>query len=375
MKIISYIHPIRTYLPCTGVGRHINHILLGIKARKEVELELFFSQQWLGKDNKLDPRCPLRELPKYTFPTLENFTERTWKLFGYPRMDRYLPEQTDWLYAPMETYIPVSKCPVAVTIHDVQAFEPNLPWSHTWQHQLFRYKWGRWVRRALSECRVVFTVSEFSKQRMVDLLGGDPQKIIVVGNGVEQSFFDIASKNPKDLKRPIEAPYTLVVGGLRQKKGGDYVLAVAEALLKRNSNLNIVVAGELEANYIEAAKSYSNITLLGMVSDEDLPQLLRKATSLLFLSLYEGFGMPALEAMAVGIPVIVSNKASLPEVVGNAGIIVNPEATEPIVEILVNLTENSHLAEEYAQRGRKHSAQYTWSQCVDRVLTALQQFA
>ncbi|MBU7587117.1 MAG: glycosyltransferase family 4 protein [Nostoc sp. TH1S01] len=375
MKIAAYIHPIRTYLPCTGVGRHINHILLDISGRKEVELELFFSRQWIGKDNKLDLRCPLRELPKRTFPTPENSTERTWKLLGYPCMDKYLPDGIDWLYAPMETYIPVSKCPVAVTIHDVQAFELDLPWSSTWQHQWFRYKWGRWVRRALSDCQVVFTVSEFSKQRMVDLLGGNPQKIIVVGNGVEQSFFEVASKKLTGLKRSVEAPYILVVGGLRKKKGADHILAVAQTLLKRKSSLKIVVAGELEANYVEAAKAYSNVTLFGMVSDEDLPQLLRGASSLLFLSLYEGFGIPALEAMAVGIPAIVSNKASLPEVVGDAGIVVNPEETEAIVEILMNLADNPSLAKEYAQRGRKHAAQYTWSRCVDRVITALQQFA
>ncbi|MBE8986216.1 glycosyltransferase family 4 protein [Nostoc sp. LEGE 12450] len=375
MKLLAYIHPIRTYLPCTGVGRHINHMLLGLAKQSEVELDLFFSKQWLESDGKLNPRCPLRGLPNRTFPGLENTTERTWKLFGYPRMDKYLPEQTDWLYAPMETYIPVSKCPVAVTIHDVQAFEMNLPWSGTWQHQWFRYKWGHWVRRALSDCRVVFTVSEFSKQRMVELLGADPQKIVVVGNGIEQSFFDIALINSVDLKPPVQAPYTLVIGGLRQKKGGDRVLAVAKALLERKSNLNIVVAGELEAEYIEAAKTYSNITLLGMVLDEDLPGLLRQASSLLFLSLYEGFGMPALEAMAVGTPAIVSNRASLPEVVGDAGIVVNPEETDAIVEILINLEANPSITEEYVRRGRKHAAEHTWLRCVDRVVTALQEFA
>lgn len=375
MEIVAYIHPVRTYLPCTGVGRHINQILLGLAAKQEINLELFFSSQWLGEDGKLDPLCPLRELPRRTFPTAENSTERIWKLLGYPGVDKFFSKKTDWLYAPMETYIPVSKFPVAVTIHDVQAFETNLPWSRTWQHQLFRYKWGRWVRRALSEYRVVFTVSEFSKQRMVELLGGNPQKIVVVGNGVEQSFFDMASTNPADLKRPVQAPYTFVIGGLRQKKGGNHILAVADALLKRRSGLNIVVAGELEADYIEAAKAYPNITLLGMVSDEDLPQLLRGASSLLFLSLYEGFGIPALEAMAVGIPAIVANRASLPEVVGDAGIVVEPEATEAIVDILINFENNTHLAEDYGQRGRKHAAQYTWSRCVDRVIGALEQFA
>ncbi|MCF2148988.1 glycosyltransferase family 4 protein [Desmonostoc muscorum LEGE 12446] len=375
MNLIAYIHPIRTYVPCTGIGRHMNQMLLGLAERSGVELELLFFKQWLGSDGKLDPLSPLRELPKRTFPTVENSTERTWKLLGYPRVDKYLPDQADWLYAPMETYIPVSKCPVAVTIHDIQAFETNLPWSHTWHHRFFRYKWERWVRRALCECRVVFTVSEFSRQRMVELLGADPQKIVVVGNGVEQSFFDIASANPADWKSPVEAPYIIIVGGLRQKKGGDDVLAVADSLRQRKSNLHIVVAGASEAAYVEAVKAHSHVTLLGKVPDEDLPRLMRGASSFLFLSPYEGFGIPALEAMAAGTPAIVANKASLPEVVGDAGIVVNPEATDEIVDVLIELDRNSHLRKKYIQLGKKHAAQYTWSRCVDGLITTFKQFA
>jgi glycosyltransferase involved in cell wall biosynthesis len=374
MKMVSYIHPIRTYLPCTGVGRHMNHILLGLAERSGVELELLTSQQWLGSDGKLDPCCPLRELPKRTFPTLENATERTWKLLGYPRMDKHIPDDTEWLYAPMETYIPVSKCPVAVTIHDIQAFEPDLPWSHTWQHQLFRYKWGRWVRRALSECRVVFTVSEFSKQRMVDLLAADPKKIVVVGNGVEQCFFDIASADLTDWKRPVESPYVIIIGGLRQRKGGDDVLAVAKALYQRKSHLHIVVAGELETFYVEASQNCSNITLLGMVPDADILLLLRGASSFLFLSPYEGFGIPALEAMAVGIPSVVSNQASLPEVVGDAGIVVDPKMPDAIADLLIEL-DNSYVRKKYIELGQKHAVQYTWSRCIDRLIYTFKQFA
>ncbi|MBE9033801.1 glycosyltransferase [aff. Roholtiella sp. LEGE 12411] len=375
MNVVAYIHPIRTYLPCTGIGRHMNQILLGLAERNEVDLDLLFSKQWLGSDGKLDRSCPLRELPIRTFPSPENLTERTWKVLGYPRVDNYLPDKTDWLYAPMETYIPVSKCPVAVTIHDIQAFELDLPWSRTWQHRFFRYKWEHWVRRALSECRVVFTVSEFSKQRMVDLLDAEPQKIVVVGNGVEKCFFDIALTNSSDLERPLEAPYIFVIGGLRRKKGGDNVLAVAKALDQRKSNLHIVVAGNSEANYVKAAQSISNLLLLGMVSDEDLPRLLRGASSFLFLSPYEGFGIPALEAMAANVPAIVSNKASLPEVVGDAGIVINPEATDAIVDVLIELENNLQFREKYIQLGQKHAAQYTWSRCIDDLISAFKKFA
>jgi glycosyltransferase involved in cell wall biosynthesis len=110
-----------------------------------------------------------------------------------------------------------------------------------------------------------------------------------------------------------------------------------------------------------------------MIPDEDLPRLLRGALSLLFLSPYEGFGIPALEAMAAGIPAVVSNTASLPEVVGDAGIVVDPEATDAIVDILINLEDNSRLREDYGQKGRQRATQYTWSQCVDRLMNAFKQ--
>lgn len=371
--IMSYIHPIRTYLPCTGIGRHINRMLLGMATLPEVDLTLFFSQQWLGEDGKLDSSCPLRELPKTTFPFPENPTERRWKLISRPQMDRYLPNKVDWLYAPMETYIPVKKCPVAVTIHDIQAFEPNLPWANTWRHRWFRFKWGRWVRRALRDCRVVFTVSEFSKQRMVELLGGDSNKIIVVGNGVEDSFFKMATVPQAKIKRPVAEPYIIIIGGLKEKKGAADTLAVARSLLAKKSDLQIVVAGSSEPEYIEAAKELPNVHLLGLVEEESLPHLVRGACSLLFLTPYEGFGIPALEAMAAAIPVMVSNRASLPEVVGDAGFIVEPTETEKIVDILTNLANDNSLWETYSQIGRDRASVYTWDKCVHTVLNTLKE--
>ncbi len=375
MQIVSYVHPTRTYLPCTGVGRHINNLLLGLHARDDCNLQLLFSAQWLEANGKLNPRSPLSTLPFTTFPTAENSTERSWKLWGRPRMDRYLPGDTDWLYAPMETYLPVSKCPVAITLHDIQAFEPDLPWSGGWQHRWFAYKWGRWVRTALTECRVVFTVSEFSKQRMVDLLGADPNKIVVIGNGIDPAFFELAQIAPETIDRPIASPYTIVIGGLRQKKGADYVLAVARALERRRSELQIVVAGESEHDYLTAAAEYANITLLGMVADRDLPFLVKSASSLLFLSPYEGFGIPPLEAMAAGVPVVVSDRASLPEIVGDAGIILDPTLPEPIADVLIDLDQMPQLRSDYIQRGSHHVSRYTWSSCLEKAIAAFHTFA
>lgn len=374
MNIISYIHPIRTYLPCTGAGRHINNTLLGLASQESINLELLCSRQWLQADGKLDSLSPLRDIQLKTFPFPENLTERLWKLTQFPKMDRYLSEKTDWLFTPMETYIPVSRCPVAVTIYDIQAFETDLPWSNTRQHRWFRYKWSQWIYKALANYRVVFTISEFSKRRMIELLGADANKIVVIGCGVEQPFYDITSIDPVSLERPISNPYSFVIGGLRLKKGADFVLDVAKGLLDANSDIQIVVAGDSEPEYIAAAKDLTNVKLLGVVPDSDLPRLMRCASSLLFLSHYEGFGIPAIEAMVVGTPAVVSNRASLPEVVGTAGIVVEPEDTATIVDTLIQLQENSQLRLDYSQRGKEHAKQYTWSRGVDLVQKAFYEY-
>jgi glycosyltransferase involved in cell wall biosynthesis len=374
MHIVSYIHPIRTYLPCTGAGRHINNTLLGLAAQENINLELLFSQQWLQADSYLDPRCPLRDIPFKTFPLPENLTERLWKIAQFPKMDRYLHRDTDWLFTPMGTYIPVSCCPVAITIYDIQAFETNLPWSNTHEHRWFKYKWSQWIYKALANYRVIFTISEFSKRRMIELLGADPRKIVVVGCGVEPQFYDIATVDRSQLVRPVDRPYTLVIGGLRSKKGGNFVINAAKGLLDRQSDLQIVIAGDSEPEYIAAASELPNLKLLGVVPDSDLPSLLRCSSSLLFLSHYEGFGIPAIEAMAAGTPVIVSDRASLPEVVGTAGIVVKPEDTDAIVDTLIQLQENSQLRADYVQKGLERSQHYTWSRCVDLVQKAFYEY-
>lgn len=375
MDITAYIHPVRTFLPCTGAGRHINNTLLGLANHQEVNLKLLFSNQWLTSEQALPQNCPLYQLPYHTFPMPENRTERLWKLIGLPRMDGYLTDSIDWLFAPMETHFPVTKCPVAITIYDIQAFEPGLPWSQSWHHRWFRYKWERWIRRAINHSRIVFTISDFSKQRMVSLLGADPDKIVNIGCGVEQPFFDVSATPPDTIKSPVETPYVFMVGGLRKKKGGDHFLAVAKRLRQRHSDIQIVIAGSSEPDYIKATADYPNITLLGVVPDEDLPRLLRRSLCLLFLSLYEGFGIPPLEAMAAGVPAVVSNCASLPEVVGNAGIIIDPTRHDEIADILIALAADSHLRQEYIQRGQQHAVQYTWSACVSKVVTAFETFA
>ncbi len=200
-------------------------------------------------------------------------------------MDRWVPDDTDLIYAPVETYLPVRKCPVAITIHDIQTFETHLPWSQTWAHRWFRWKWSTWVDDAIDDCAVVFTVSEFSKSRMVTLLDADPEDIVVVGNGVNGRFFEIADQPRETLDRPCEAPYLFMIGGLREKKGGDALLAVARELEHQGSDVQLVVAGPNGDEYEAEANTLDNVHLLGWVDDEEVPRLMRGALEAVLISI------------------------------------------------------------------------------------------
>ena len=369
MKITAYLHPRSSFLPCTGVGRHINNIILGLQKRPGVNLELLVSSQWTKGSGQLDARSPLKDLPTRSFPFSERIAEYSWKVFGCPYMDRWA-SQPDWVYCPAQSLLPVRNALTAITIHDIEAFEKDLPWSNTRRHKKFRMRWALWVNKAIKKANIVFTVSQFTKKRMVELLDVDPKKIKVVGNGVEKRFL----KNGKYTKAPQDFPYALVIGGLRQRKGAEAVIEVARKLKKQSSPIRIVTIGQNEDKYLKQAQLLDNLIVLGMKSDEVVSNYLNHASSLLFLSYYEGFGIPALEAMAAQVPVVGSDKASLPEIIGDAGFTINPRQTDKITAVVQELEQNRAFRTQVIQKGIRQVRRYDWDKCVDAVLDAFKSY-
>jgi len=272
----------------------------------------------------------------------------------------------------METSLPLQRAvPVASVIYDVQIFERDLPWSNTPAYQRQRRRWSWWFARAMRRARYVLTISEFTRQRMMTLCGVPGDKIVNVGCGVEREFFDIAEHSGPLPPPLLNGPYLAMIGGLRIQKGGDTFLQIADELQKRGSALRIAIAGRNDPAFERRARGFPNIHLLGMVSDDALPAFLKHAVALLFPSLYEGFGIPPLEAMAVGTPAIVSNRASLPEVVGNAGFVFDASDIAGITDTATRLaTEHAFRAAAVA-RGRSHAEQFTWRRVAQPILSLL----
>ena len=365
MHVSSFVHLHRTRTP-TGVGVHIIEMLRELASRDGVDLQMLVSREQTDGHGNVLPEFSLGELPLVTYPMSRRIAEGCWRYLNWPAVDRYVGK-TDVLYSPTEVAISTRSIPQVLTIHDMYLMETDLPWSNTPESRKIAARWEKLTRLMVDRASRIVTVSNFTKRRIVELLCADPDQIHVIGNGVGKAYFE-----PNlNVVLPVSEPYVLVVGGLTQRKNGDAVFAVAQTLEQMDSQIKIVVAGKSPTEYVNEAKAHPNIELLGYVDDAILPAMMARSVALMFLSRYEGFGMPAVEAMAAGAPVIVSPYASLPEIVGAAGLIMDPTDEHAIATQIVSLARTPGSRDQLIAKGKQWAQRYTWAHCVDRLLAAM----
>ena len=215
------------------------------------------------------------------------------------------------------------------------------------------------------------TVSEFSKREIIKYLNIKEEKIVVMPNGVDGDFFYPRQKEEieqiKD-RFQIKKEYFLYLGTLEPRKNIERLLeAYARLREEREENIPfLVLAGQKGWLYdsifqlVEKLGLKEQVLFTGYIKQEDVPALLSGAIAFIFPSLYEGFGMPPLEAMACGTAVITSNTSSLPEVIGEAGILINPYSVEEIKEAMKKVWKEKDLAERLRKAGRERAREYTW---------------
>lgn len=228
------------------------------------------------------------------------------------------------------------------------------------------------LKKSTKRANHIVTVSQFSKSEIIKYLKIPESKISVVYNGVDLSIYH-PYYTEEDINRVLEyyklpRQYLLYLGTLEPRKN-IVRLVQAYAKLKKDGNEipKLVLAGGKGWMYenifktVETLNLENDVIFTGYVKQADAPILLRGAKVFLFPSIYEGFGMPPLEAMACGTPVLASNTASLPEVVGDAGILVDPFSIESIQQGMKLLLENKMVREELSKKGLERARQFTWA--------------
>lgn len=214
----------------------------------------------------------------------------------------------------------------------------------------------------LRRAAAVICVSHFSAQEAVDLLGvEDP---VVVHNGVDARFFD-ARPAPDEVLAGLglTGRYVLHAGGASRRKNLEALAEAWPRVHAEHPDLTLALAGPPHERRTRLFATLEGTALLGRVDDAVLPGLLAGASAVVVPSTHEGFGLPALEAMAVGTPVVAADRAALPEVVGDAGILVEPDAAA-LVDGLVWAVSADPEVDRMRERGRRRAADFTWERSV-----------
>ncbi len=224
----------------------------------------------------------------------------------------------------------------------------------------------------------VLTVSENSKRDIVRLLRIPESKVTVVYNGVSEEFRPLDRKECKDYlasKYSIRGDFLLAPGGLSRNKNIPRLLAAMRLLKDRGRRESLVLLGDTqnpEFKYVAVSVRLSRldgtVQLPGFVPREDLPAFYNAASLVVYPTLYEGFGLPVLEAMACGTPVVTSNNSSLPEVAGDAALLVNPRNPEEIAVAVQRLLADEALRTDLSSRGILHARQFTWKKAAEKTL-------
>ena len=277
----------------------------------------------------------------------------------------------DVFHAPHYVYPLMLPCPGVVTIHDCihlrfpQQFPK--PGSNLYARMM--------IRRAVAKSDRVLTVSEATRADLVELVNADPSKIEVIPHGCDPYFLETVDDRELSnvaKKYSLDRPFLLSVANIKPHKNLKRLLESFGQLRRDYDDLDLVIAGgdfypELQA----ACESYGvkdRVRQLGFLKKKDLRALYNLARIFVFPSLYEGSGLPPLEAMACGTPVVASSNSAIPEVVGHNGLLVNPYRVDAITEAIRSLLEDSSFRNKLGAQGRIRAEEFDWNESARRVL-------
>ncbi len=280
-----------------------------------------------------------------------------------------------------QTYVasPVTRCRQVVTVHDI-SFD-RFP-------SFFSPRVGLMLRTlvpfSMRRASRVITVSQHARREIVDRYRLPPERIAVTYEAAAPQFQPVTDvRLLEDVRRRygLTPEYVLALGNLQPRKNlARLVDAYARARSRGHlAGVQLVLAGKAQwresevVRLVQASAFGRDILFPGYIADEDLPALYGGARAFVYPSLYEGFGLPPLEAMACGTPVVCSQAASLPEVIGDAALMVDPLDTAALMAALIRLDVEPTLGQELRQRGLRRAAAFSWARCADETLAVYRQ--
>jgi glycosyltransferase involved in cell wall biosynthesis len=346
-----------------GIGRYARCLAAALASVVHPdELELF----WFDSRRRPAPASLAGIRARVHRWVPRRLVQACWKAAGWPPFD-WFAGRADVYHFPNFVRPPLASGRSVVTVHDL-AF---LRYPGTGERRNVRWLTSR-IGDTVLRADAVIAVSEFGAREMEELLGVSRERLHAIPNGVS-----IRRPAPDDVvatrrRLGLDAPYLLHVGTLEPRKNIPFLVDVFERLERFDGDL--VIAGQHGwkdgpiLRRIVGSRRAHRIRHLDFVGEEDLPSLYAGAETFVFPTLYEGFGLPALEAMACGTPVVAAGVASLPEVVGDAGILVDGYDADEWAARVARVLDDAELCDRLRRAGPARAAELTWGKAAQRTL-------
>lgn len=344
----------------TGTETYTYHLLSAL-AQLGIEDPV---RLYLNADEPPDLAFPLGEPVFMPFPRFWTHGRLSWEMLRRPPGVLFVPAHV----------VPAIHPPTVVTIHDLGYLHEGAAHPAAQRRML---DWTtRWSCRA---ARHIIAISEATKHDLQTAYAVPANRITVIPHGVDRSFHPRSEAEIAVVKQRYHLPdaYLLAVGTVQPRKNYDRLAGAMRAVEQAGLPHRLVIAGKRgwladQVNQaIAATGMHHRVQFIDYVPQTDLPALYSGAALFCFPSRYEGFGLPALEAMACGVPAIVSDRGSLPEVVGDAAMVANPDDVDALGEAMVRLLRDGAERARLVEHGRRRAAAFTWEHTARQTLAVL----
>lgn len=326
-----------------------------------------------------EDRC-LKESENVHIIELKCPTYPLWEQVALPRAVKKI--RPDLLHCTSNTAPLQCPVPLILTLHDIIYLEKRHSSSFTWYQEMGWFYRRMVVPRVLANCEKIITVSQFERERILDVLHLPEEQLVAVYNGFN-SHFHVQPKAPEITRKYIDADnYLFFLGNTDPKKNTPRVLKAYSDYLKQSTQKLPLLIADLKEDVIDRILEEENITEIksyihapGYIANTDLAALYCGAFAFLYPSLRESFGIPMLEAMACGTPIIAGNTSAMPEIAGEGALLADPFNSNDITKKILQLENDQTLYQQQVEYGIQRSQLFSWRNTAESLLKIYKEFA